>query len=323
MKTACDWLHYKLTGIYQYGNKLVLLAGAAEQLLNVLPSTPGPYHGQQQTAAVRAALQRALDSGYAPPTEHLPVNIGTVSADDHKSFGETHAHELSQITNNGHYDAYSRPQTPKLPTSTQSDAHPINPGALNNAPASIPPPTMNPNTYSPPSTSPPLPTSQPKHYNPPADAPKSYAPPSAPLGEPISYTTPLAVPPSHVEATNAPTVAETGIPVSAGAEGPGPAQGSLAYGGEHDQSVPRPAVGYGAGTGEAETLPPTYVGPTAGSQEVNLHASGTIKRPLETHHESAEEEKKRLEREERERVLRHDTLDSEKALGDTPPAYKD
>jgi len=101
-------------------------------------------------------------------------------------------------------------------------------------------------------------------------------------------------------------------------------QGSLAHGGENDYSVPHPVVGYGVGTGEVESLPPpTYVGPTAGSQEVNLHASGTIKRPVETHHETAEEEKKRLEREERERVLRHDTLDSEKALGDTPPAYKD
>ena len=100
-------------------------------------------------------------------------------------------------------------------------------------------------------------------------------------------------------------------------------QGSLAHGGEKDQTVPHPAVGYGAGTGEVGTLPPTYVGPTAGSQDVNLQASGSIKRPVETHYETAEDEKKRLEREERERLLRRDTLDSEKVSGDTPPAYHD
>ena len=99
--------------------------------------------------------------------------------------------------------------------------------------------------------------------------------------------------------------------------------GSLAHSGEKDQTVPRPEVGYGVGTGEVESLPPTYVNPAAGSQDVNLQASGSIKRPVETHHETAEEEKKRLEREEREKVLRADTLDSEAALGDTPPAYKD
>jgi len=97
-------------------------------------------------------------------------------------------------------------------------------------------------------------------------------------------------------------------------------QGSLAHGGEKDQAVPRPAVGYGVGTGEVESLPPMYVGPTAASQEVNLQASGTIKRPAEKHHESAEEEKKRLEKEERERVLRADTLEPS---GDVPPAYND
>lgn len=76
------------------------------------------------------------------------------------------------------------------------------------------------------------------------------------------------------------------------------------------------------GTGEVEQ-PPTYVSPTAYSQEANLHASGSVRRPAEARHESAEEEKKRLEREERERVLRGDTLDKEKGPGDVPPAYND
>jgi len=268
-----------------------------------------------------------MDSGYAPPTEHLPVNIGAVSADDTKSFGETHAHELSQISttaNSGHNNANSRPQTPNPSTYTHPGAHPIDPATLNNAPASIPPPTMNLNTYSPPATSPPLPPSQPQSYPPPADAPKSYAPPSAPPpGEPIPYAAPVAAPTSHNDVPRAPTVAETGVPVSAGAEGPGPAHGSLSHDGEKDESVPRPAVGYGVGTGEAEPFPPSYVSPTAASQEVNLQAAGSIRRPAETHHETAEEEKRRLEREEREKVLRGNTLDKEKASGDAPPAYND
>jgi hypothetical protein len=56
---------------------------------------------------------------------------------------------------------------------------------------------------------------------------------------------------------------------------------------------------------------------------VNLHASGSIRRPAETRHETAEEEKKRLEREERERVLRAGSVDKEKVPGDAPPAYAD
>lgn len=96
-------------------------------------------------------------------------------------------------------------------------------------------------------------------------------------------------------------------------------QGSLAHDRGKDESVPRPVVGYGVGSGEVE--PPTYGGPTAGSQDVNLQASGSIRRPAEPHHESAEEEKKRLEREERERVLKGETLDKDKASGDTPPPY--
>jgi hypothetical protein len=183
---------------------------------------------------------------------------------------------------------------------------------------------MNQNTYNPPATSAPLATSAPKTYDPPADAPKSYAPPSAPPpGEPIPYTAPVSVPTSQDNVPHGPTVAETGLPVSAGAKGPGPAQGSLAHGGEKDKSVPRPGVGYGVGTGELEPPPPTYVSPTVASQEVNLQASGSIRRPAEVHHETAEEEKKRLGREERERVLRADTLDNEKAAGDAPPAYAD
>ena len=133
----------------------------------------------------------------------------------------------------------------------------------------------------------------------------------------------MADPLLQTDAPRAPTVAEAGVPVSAGVEGPGPAHGSLAHDEEKDQTLPRPAVGYGVGTGEVDSLPPTYVGPTAGTQEANLQGSGSIRRPVEAHHETAEEEKRRLEREERERVLKGDALNNEKTSGDAPPSYGD
>jgi hypothetical protein len=45
---------------------------------------------------MRAALQNALDSGYVPKMEHLPLNVVT-SAGKTRSFGETDASELSTI----------------------------------------------------------------------------------------------------------------------------------------------------------------------------------------------------------------------------------
>ncbi|CAL1695407.1 unnamed protein product [Somion occarium] len=109
-----------------------------------------------------------------------------------------------------------------------------------------------------------------------------------------------------------PTVAETGVPKSAGPDGPGPASGSLldiksdrtpptpVYG----AAIPTSAVGYETAEEEKKRLereererllrtggsaPPTSASAGAGDA---------------TKYESAEEEKKKLERAERERVLR-------------------
>ncbi|CAG8725510.1 7703_t:CDS:2 [Acaulospora colombiana] len=318
----------KWKALKEYGQKLALLATASEQLLRVLPSSPPEqYTGNQQTAAVRAALQNALDSGYAPKEEHLPLNVGNEIGET-RSFGETHASELTTIntvTDNGH-----------------EGTAPINPAALNNAPAPLP------------STS-----AATTHYNAPTTAPTPhYAAPS--MGPPSStthathYSPPTAAPGNTTSSTSvphAPTVAETGVPVTAGAEGPGPATGTLNPSAT-EEVRDRPGVGYGVGTHEQA---PAYGGGTApsttthesaedekrrlaaadqaqthanaGSHQGGLVASTSTRRPPA--HESAEDEKRRLEREERERVLqqsnnsRGNTQDDTDPNGGAPPAYHD
>ena len=106
--------------------------------------------------------------------------------------------------------------------------------------------------------------------------------------------------------TVTPTVAETGVPKTAGPDGPGPASGSL-----KDIKHPSPVT-----TAAGHNLP-DYGGPAAlesaeeekkrlerEERERLLRAGGTA--PVigeQPKFESAEEEKKRLEREERERIL--------------------
>lgn len=285
---------------------------------------------------MRAALQNALDSGYAPKTEHLPLNIGQ-SVGETRSFGETHADELSTIgtvTDNGHEGSTA-----------------INPAALNNNPTPIP--TTAPH-YNPPMAPPP----SGHHYSAP-----SVPPPSASTGSTSHtatsnvYTPPTTAPPgpgSIPPVPSAPTVAETGVPVVAGTAGPGPATGTLhsSPGGVRDHST----VGYGVGANEhapayggaptphesaadekrrlaaadqtQTTAPPPLNAPSYG-QQGGLVASTSTRRPAT--HESAEDEKRRLEREERERILRQgantrqDTEDdgTDPSGGAAPPAYQD
>ncbi|KIM33794.1 hypothetical protein M408DRAFT_325395 [Serendipita vermifera MAFF 305830] len=331
----------KWKALREYGQKLALLAGASEQLCRVLPaSPPAQYTGAQQTAAVRAALQNALDSGYVPKNEHLPLNVGQTTGGETRSFGETHASELSTITT-----------TADTGHETPDASAPINPAALNNAPAPIPSTTH----YNAPSTGPP--TTH-HHYAAPAVAPpSSYAPPATHSG--TTYTPPAVAPTpaSAPSVPHAPTVAETGVPVSAGAEGPGPATGSLHP--DSEEVRDRPIVGYGVGSNEqapayggiaplsatphesaadekrrlaaaqqtGTTAPAPYA--TLGEHQGGLVASTSTRRPAT--HESAEDEKRRLEREEREALLRGNNNTREGTRDDgtdpsggaAPPAYHD
>jgi len=81
-----------------------------------------------------------------------------------------------------------------------------------------------------------------------------------------------------------PTVAETGMPVSAGASGPGPASGSL----------------LNLKPGASGKAPTTAGNVPSGGSVPDYYAGGTSGGKA---YESAEEEKKRLQREERERIL--------------------
>lgn len=280
---------------FQYGEKLVILAQASEQVLKVLPSLPPSssrrYEGAQETAAIRSAVQKALDS-WKPGHTDFPAKHGAVDLDrtDTKSFGETHASELSTI---GHDDSPPpRPSTPSRPSGVSLHDPPV--PAL----AHVPPKTLiasHKQATSPTVSSPPL---QAGSLNlSPAELPTPTIAPSDPTT--TSHTSgsdPIDTPAKLPQVT--PTVAETGVPKSAGPDGPGPASGSLLeVKAEHDSQ-----------------------GNTPG------HTTDATPKP----YESAEEEKKRLEREGRERLLAgasdaNPASDSGKAdeNGDELPPYKE
>lgn len=132
-----------------------------------------------------------------------------------------------------------------------------------------------------------------------------------------------------------PTVAETGVPKVAGPEGPGPATGSLL-----DKNAPESPKPTNPFASPVFSQPPSATATTAPKfesaeeekkrlereeREKILHGEGGSTSTAQTgapHYESAEEEKKRLEREERERILREGGSDANKPSGkdeDLPP----
>lgn len=220
--------------------------------LPTLPPTPThPYTGADQTAGARAALQKALDH-YKPGQIALPSLGADLSRSDTRSFGESHASELSSISSTpGEQSAHpglsiTPPPTVALEQSEKSNrsSPPINPNMLNQSPTPIP---ARPSTIT---------------GLPPASSPMADDPFKAAISEPL------------------PTIAETGVPLSAGPSGPGPASGSL----KDPQSESQ-----GLGTQSVDQVPRASVD--------DLYSNA------QPRSESAEEEKKRLEREERERVL--------------------
>lgn len=119
-----------------------------------------------------------------------------------------------------------------------------------------------------------------------------------------------------------PTVAETGVPKVAGPEGPGPSSGSLLN--KKPSSPP-------SATSPISALPPPRF-ETAEEEKKRLEReererllqADTPGAGAPARYESAEEEKKRLEREERERVLREGGSDADQKPsgeedGDLPP----
>ncbi|KAF5355872.1 hypothetical protein D9756_003816 [Leucocoprinus leucothites] len=293
-KAVRDSERLKWEAIREFGEKLVLLSQAATPIIAALPSIPPtpehPYTGAQATGAARASLQRALDN-YKTGHIDLPPQLipSELSSSDTQSFGESHASELSTI-NTPQTTLQSSPPpshtsltqpSPPLSSPQKSQSPPLNPANLNLSPAPIPSLTQT---------------------SPPAVVPDS---------SPTSSGVPTATP----------TVAETGIPVTAGTGGPGPASGSLR---ELHQSPPAgptsSAPKYETAEDEKRRLATAYSQPsTSQSQTPQVPPAS---------YETSEEEKKRLEREGRERLLRTGSTglspkDEKKDKDDDLPPYQD
>ncbi|KAJ7631017.1 Eisosome component PIL1-domain-containing protein, partial [Roridomyces roridus] len=268
---------HKWEAIREYGEKLVLLSQAATPIIDALP------RADKATGAARASLQRALDN-YKTGHIHLPhLSTGAdLSRSETRSFGESHARELSSIASeSSHTDESTLPVTPpsgdakELPAHSQSPP-PLDPSTLNLSPAPIPGANL-----------------------------------SVPATSDSTGTPEL------------PTVAETGVPVSAGADGPGPASGSLRdihaasssagprSGGLPGNDSTTPA--YGSSSGKYES---------AAEEKRRLREySEAVQSPPPVVRESAEDEKKRLEREQRERLF--DAGPSGSGPDDLPPSYQE
>lgn len=292
----------------------MLLSQAAAPITSALPALPPtkaePYKGAQATAAARASLQRALDNY---KTGHInlpsPTPASDLSRSDTRSFGESHASELSSMASTETLStAPGLPLTPPsahtaLPTQSHpqaahppsafkssdsvpnrgtSQSPPMNTAVLNNAPAPIPIPTS------------------------PKAATTSPAPAAIP--DPANLTTKLPA--------ITPTVAETGVPVTAGDKGPGPASGSL-----HDIKAASTNAGPRSGglPGRDSTGPGSTYGQTIGALgagAAGVVGAGAINASASpAKYESAEDEKKRLQKEDRERLLA-----SQSAGGAAPPS---
>ncbi|KAK7694854.1 hypothetical protein QCA50_002042 [Cerrena zonata] len=332
----------KWQAMREYGEKLVLLSQAAETIVPVLPTLPpssnSPYTGAESTANVRAALQRALDN-YHPGASGISFPAATAAdlqRSDTRSFGETHRRELDRI---GSTDPSVHSGIPLTPPAT---AVPL---STYPAPAGPPPGTSTAGARQSPTpshqslpagsprigataNSPPLASASsppPGNQSPPLNPAKLNQAP-APIPIPIEKASPVVAPnpsdPNIKVSPVLPTVAETGLPKSAGPDGPGPASGSLlSIKAEHKATLP-PGYGIPAASlsaeeekkklerEEREKLLAAGEGPSAAAGEPAKY-------------ESAEEEKKRLEREERERLLNAGGSSSEKGPGHGGPPDPD
>lgn len=290
----------------------MLLSQSAQSIVHVLPTVPpsasSPYTGAQTTAGARASLQRALDN-YKTGQLHLPSHKDSLDShfDSTRSFGETHSAELSSL-HTGDPSQTGAPNLPMTPPAQPSFPQhqlgvPESPAASHQQPHPVPaaavpiPGNSSHLAATPPAAfSPTSPVINPALLN---QAPAQI--PSSPPSGLTSSTLPVVEPHSTAGGAKAPgitpTVAETGIPVaSSGTGGPGPASGSLKdIRREHSESI------------DARGAPP----PQPSSIQLPPPVTATAT------HESADDEKKRLEREERDRVLaaaapKHETAEDEK-----------
>ncbi|GBE77882.1 Eisosome component PIL1-domain-containing protein [Sparassis latifolia] len=317
-KAVAESERQKWAAMNEYAEKLLLLSQAANAVLPVLSGVPPtekqPYTGGEATASVRAVLQHALDNYTAGTTTlQLPPAVD-LSRSDTRSFGLTHAQELSRI---GSADQSIRPGIPVTPPPTDVGGAP-QPAPSDKSNASV---QAGQSSQGAGSTSPPLRFSPPPQRTSPPLNPAMLNQTPAPIPIPASTASPIVAPnpmdPTVKIPSAMPTVAETGMPQFAGSAGPGPASGSLRDLRSGKSPVPKQGSG-------ADKLP-GYTNPSMTPSDQQQGVPGA---PL-AKYEKAEEEKKRLEREERERVLaasssgaaeKHPPVDKD---GDQPPSYEE
>ena len=374
-----------MTLIYlQYGEKLSLIAQASGPVLELLPSVPSnTYDGHQKSGEVRAALQASLDN-WKPGQVTLMAGAGALLDRSHtRAFGETHAAEISKINSESPHTGPSRvsasppPQVhspttvPEKPTATPiavpgapaSHGQPASASSLPSVPeksavtspvvpAPAPISAKSPAVTSPVVRASPLggstsQTSLPgSSASPPIDpATLNNAP--APLPESVSPPVPAAAPnpiePEVKVPSVTPTMAETGTPIAAKASDPGPASGSLKDLRNASSPPARPHVdlpppssfalpestsGPGSSTGGFESAEDEKRRLEREERERLLHGASASSSSGAPGYESAEQEKKRLEREERERMLHGDAPPPSGRKDDEdgaapPPAYQE
>lgn len=252
-----------------------------------------PYTGAQVTGATRASLQRALDN-YKTGHINLPIQASEsdLTRSDTASFGESHASELSSINSETSLlDANVTPLSSAKPlpasASPEVQSAPIDVATLNLSPAPIPAPAVE------------------------------------AIPDPVK-TLPAVTP----------TIAETGIPVTSDDSTPGPSSGSL-LDVRGQESVPSATPIFGSRKYESaeeekkrlaaaslqqtstETVAPVKAAPAASGPSQVIAAASTPQS------ESGEEEKKRLEREERDKLLRGDQDPASKGQEEDLPPYEE
>ncbi|KAI0307812.1 Eisosome component PIL1-domain-containing protein [Multifurca ochricompacta] len=286
-KTMKESERLKFQALREYGEKLALLSQAVDAVLTALPSVPPassrPYTGAEETGSIRASLQYALDH-WKPGQTTLSLPAGANLDRSHtRSFGVTHAAELQEINTAEHQRRDSLPVPLSAPVPIQESGSVTKPTSslqLQKGPFSSPlavdstPPSINPVVLN----------------NEPSPIPSRSPPVAVALPGPADN--------EAKEPSVTPTVAETGVPISGGASGPGPSSGSL-----RDIRSPTSVSSH-----PAHSIAQNQV-PEAEGGSSNTPPKG---------YESAEEEKRRLEREERERFLRGETS----SAGPSAPAYE-
>ncbi|KAH8998981.1 Eisosome component PIL1-domain-containing protein [Lactarius hatsudake] len=294
----------KFQALREYGEKLALLAQAADGVLSVLPSAPPsqsqPYLGLETTGTVRASLQHSLDH-WKPGQATLSAPAGANLDRSHtQSFGVTHADELQKINTAERHITPQDPASPPLRGSFEGSAKP----------STAPAPTQDLGfTTTPPTTSEsakdspvPVPTQDLGSTTIPTASAKGKELPINPAvggNEPVPI---LSTAPSVAVASPGPIDADSKVPSVTGESSSGAVPKRYESAEEEKQRLERE---------ERERL---------------LSGDGPSSESSALAYENSEEEKKRLEREERERLLHGQTPgygESNTHEGDTPPPYQD